>query len=257
MDYEYTIYEKKGRIAKSTLNRPEKLNAVVPEMITELIDQIDDAREDEGTRVWIVTGAGRGFCAGDDLDHLKKVFADEGGKASLPGPAGPLVLALRNFDKATIAMVNGAAIGIGCDLALCCDFVIASETARFGEVYLQRGVVPSAGNWLLPRMIGLKKAAQLLLLGDLFDAGEAEKLGLTYKIVPADQLEAETMKLAQRLSNMAPVALRFTKHAMIHGLEWNLETTLAYVSYARSVAAKFREATEAVAAYMDKRDAKF
>lgn len=257
MEYEVTTYEKKDRIARITLNRPAKLNAVIPRMMEEILAAMADARQDDNVRVLIFTGAGRGFCSGDDVEHLRKIMADEGGKPSLPGAAGPLPTALRVFEKPTIAMVNGSAIGMGCDLALMCDFIVASEKASFGELYIQRGVVPSAGNWLLPRMVGVKKAAQILMLGDIFDAREAERIGLTYKVVPPELLEAETMQLANRLANIAPVALRFTKYAIIHGLEWNLETTLGYVSYARSAAAKVGEAVEGVVAFREKRAARF
>lgn len=248
MEYKFTLYEKEAGIAKSTLNRPEKMNAILRPMIAEVEDQLEDFTEDKEAKVWIITGAGRGFCAGDDLDELKKLHGASG-EMRMPRRAARIPRLLQAIDKPTIAMVNGAAIGMGFEMALACDFIIASEKARFGEVYVQRGTLPSSGPWLLPRKIGLKNAIEIALLGELFGAEQAERYGLTYKVVPHEQLEAATMELAKKLANLPPIAYQFTKHALIRGLDWNLDTELDYIAYAREVASKAGEAVAAITAF--------
>ncbi|MFC1929378.1 enoyl-CoA hydratase/isomerase family protein [Chloroflexota bacterium] len=246
MEYKLTLYEKEDGIAKSTMNRPEKMNAVLRPMIYELEDQLQDFRDDKDAKVWVITGAGRGFCAGDDLDELKKLHGEASGEIRMPRRAARVPRLLQTIDKPTIAMVNGAAVGMGFEIALACDFIIASEKAKFGEVYIQRGTIASSGPWVLPRKVGLKNAIEICLLGELFGADQAQEYGLTYKITSAEELEATTFEFAKKLAGLPSIAYQFTKHALLHGLDWDLDAELDYVAYAREIASKAGEAAKAI-----------
>jgi 2-(1,2-epoxy-1,2-dihydrophenyl)acetyl-CoA isomerase len=248
MEYELTLYEKRNGIAKTTLNRPGKMNAILRQTIVEVEHQLEDFRADKSARVWIITGAGRGFCAGDDLEELKKLHG-KSAEVRMPRKAARIPRLLTTIDKPTIAMVNGAAVGMGFEIAIACDFMVASENARFGEVYLQRGAIASSGPWMLSRKVGLKNAIEMTLLGEVFDSKAAERYGLTYKVVPHEELEAATMKLAEKLAALPPVACQFTKHLLLKGTDWNLETALDYVAHAREVASGAGEVVEAVTAF--------
>jgi len=211
--YDGLQLDRKGHVAVITFNRPEKLNALNIDMRIGLADMARELERDVDVRAVVLTGAGRAFCAGADLSAPVGVF-----KADIAEPAGGWVMPLFWLEKPTIAAVNGVAAGGGLSAALVCDIRIASDQARFTAVWTKRGLIPdSMGSWLLPRLVGISKACELSYTGRIIDAQEALRIGMVSRVVPHDKLMAETMALAEEISQQAPIALRLTKRAFLHG----------------------------------------
>jgi len=213
------LAERQGRVEVLTLNRPDRLNAISGPMLSELAARLVAADRDPEVRVVVITGAGRGFCAGLDLqDAAGGRGPDGGGPAPGPGEfdlrdAPPTVL--HNLDTPTIAPLNGGAAGYGMDLALGCDIRIAAESSKMAPAFVRRGVLPeSGGTWLLPRLVGYGKAAEIALTGETLSAAECLQLGLVNRVVPDDVLMKETMTLAERIAANAPLAVRATKRML-------------------------------------------
>ncbi|MBI2864671.1 MAG: enoyl-CoA hydratase/isomerase family protein [Chloroflexi bacterium] len=258
MEYEDIVLAKKDGIATITLDRPERMNAFTAGMKESLPLAIDEVRRNDDLKVLVLTGAGRGFCTGADVGDLGSRAV---GSASTPYDrrnyilgVQRLVLALRGLDKPTIAMVNGPAVGAGCDLALGCDMRIASENARFGEVYIKLGVVPgNGGMYFLPRLAGVAKACELIFTGEIIDAREAERIGLVNKVVPAAELEAETMRLAARIAAGPPIAMRLAKIGIYECLTRDLASSLDYSALAMGIAQSTEDHREGTTAFKEKR----
>jgi len=234
MSYETILYDVKDRIATITLNRPDKLNAYTAIMGIELEDAFIAANEDDDVRVIIVTGAGRGFCAGADISGGAGAFDTKSGntamfqgasnsgavgqqKAAKPRRSGSgFVQTIYDSKKPSIAAFNGAAVGVGITLALPMDIKIASTEARFGFVFARRGLVPEAGSgWFLPRLVGLSQALRWCLTGRVFGADEALAGGLVTEVVPADQLMTRARELATEMAeNTAPISAAITRHML-------------------------------------------
>jgi enoyl-CoA hydratase/carnithine racemase len=211
-------YEVADRVATVTLNRPEALNAVTMDMEKLLVERLREADADPGVGCILLTGEGRGFCAGDDI---KVQWADprmEESLARLGTPEvglSPFVEVLLRGTTPTVAAVNGAAVGLGMDLALLCDIRVASPAAKFSQGYIRMGLLPDvAGLWLLPRLIGPSMAAELLLTGDIIDGHEALRLGLVSRLVEPDELVPAAAKLAGRIAAMPPLAVAATKEGI-------------------------------------------
>jgi enoyl-CoA hydratase/carnithine racemase len=227
MTYETIRYEAEGPILTLTLNRPEKLNAYTAQMGAELADAIVSADEDDDIRAVILTGEGRGFCAGADISAGAGSFdTSEGGAGAknfggaetrrLRGAGGGFVGALFNAKKATIAAFNGPAVGVGITLALPTDIKIASSAARFGFVFARRGLVPEAGSaWFLPQLVGLSQALRWCLTGRLFDADEALKGGLVSEVTAPEDLMARAREIAREIAETtAPVSIALTRQML-------------------------------------------
>ncbi len=255
MEYQTIKYIKDGRgVAKLTLNRPEVLNAMNLKMRAEQMNAFKEADSDPEVKILVITGEGRAFCAGLDVKEARETYGVK--RSPWPETAGAGDIALRNIRKITIAAVNGPAIGAGCDLALCCDFRILSEKGSLWEAYA-RLMPPSAGTWYLPRLVGLSKAMEILLLGEPVDAKEAEKLGLALKVVPHDQLENATEELITKLLKFSPTVLHFTKRAIMNGLEKGFESTMDYISYTRYICDDLGIIREAAQAIAEKREPQY
>ncbi|MBM4383413.1 MAG: enoyl-CoA hydratase/isomerase family protein [Deltaproteobacteria bacterium] len=220
--------EKRGACHWIVLNRPDAMNAVRPKTYVELTHAFEDADADRDTRFIVLSGEGRGFCAGDDFNEIflsedqhpsKRSDATLARYRSRHGAATPVVGAILACTKPTIAAINGPAVGMGMDLALLCDIRIASERAKLGSYFVRRGVIGSiGGTYLLPRIVGLSRAMELLLSGELVDAHEAERLGLVSRVVPDSELAAAVDALAEKLSWGAPLAQRAIKRVVRRGL---------------------------------------
>jgi len=255
MDFKNVLYEVKDNIAVIVLNRPDSFNALDPLTFQELLAAVKAARDDRQVRVVVITGAGKAFCAGGDMKRM------ESGTGLEPPEQRDeirtnhqIVKNIRDMEKPVIASVNGAAVGAGCDLALACDLRIASEKARFGEVFCNVGLVPDAGGtWFLPRLIGPAKAFELILTGRIIDAQEAERIGLVTKVVAPEALEAETMALAGKLAQGPPLALGMAKTAIYRGMNMDLAAELEYEAYAQSILMKTEDYQEGVRAFVEKR----
>ena len=236
-----------------TLNRPTALNAFTSVMLLQLREALDAAAEDKAVRCVVITGAGRGFCAGQDLADAP---ADIG--RLLDERYAPLALRLRHMPIPVIAAVNGVAAGAGASFALGCDLVLAADTASFIQAFAKIGLIPDCGgSWLLPRLVGRARALQLALLGDKLPAAEAVAMGLIYRCVPAAELAAAAQALAQRLAAMPVCALAETRKAFDEGLMMDFETALSAESAAQSRLAAAADFAEGKSAFLQKRTPEF
>jgi 2-(1,2-epoxy-1,2-dihydrophenyl)acetyl-CoA isomerase len=257
MGYQTILFEKNGNVGTLTLNRPEARNALDLVMRKELSDVLDEIESDSGVRVVVLTGAGGNFCAGGDVKTMKPGSGAAEGRARV-GALNKLVMRLVEFPRPVIAMVDGYAVGAGCNLALCCDLIIASDRARFGEVFAKIGLVPDGGgSWLLPRLVGMARAKELIFTADIIDAAEAGRLGLVNRIVPAAELAATTRALAERIAQGPPKVLALAKHMVNRAATSNLAEALDVEAYSQAIAISGDEHREGLSAFFEKRPAKF
>lgn len=240
-----------------TLNRPEVLNAVNDQLSLELQDAVKRVDRDAAIRCLVLTGAGRGFCSGQDLRDRAGVGEVSYGDA-LRTRYNPIILRLRTMEKPVIAAVNGVAAGAGCNLALAADLRIASDRASFIEVFSRVGLVPdSGGTYLLPRLVGLGKALELAYTADSVDAQTALQLGLVNRVVPHEDLTRETMALAKRLAGGPTKGFGLTKRGMNFALHATLEQALEYEAHLQEIAGHTADHREGVAAFLAKRPPQF
>jgi enoyl-CoA hydratase/carnithine racemase len=212
-----------------TLDRPDTLNALTVESAAELAAALEAAGADPAVRAVILTGAGAAFSAGGDIQFLQEIprMPPDRIREVVYGTFQRLTRAIRGMPKPVIAAVNGPAIGAGCEIAVAADFRIASEQARFGEVWIRLGCVPALGGmFLLPRIVGLARAAELVLTGEIIDAREALRIGLVSRVVPAPDLGAAARGLAQALAARSPHAIAAAKEALNRGLTSDLGAEL-------------------------------
>lgn len=218
MDYKEIIFEKSNQIATITFNRPDKLNAMTPRMMGELWDAIRKVEDDPNLRVTIITGAGRGFCAGQDLSSGGGTFdnLDQPQEAvERVKKEGSAIKRYFSLNKPVIVAINGPVVGVGVTIILPFDIRIASESARIGIVFNRRGVIPEfASPWLLPRIIGISKAAELMYTGRILNAKEALEFGLVSRVVPDDKLMDVAKELAEEILLCAPVSVALTKRML-------------------------------------------
>lgn len=219
------IYEKKGRIATITFNRPEAFNAMDPPTLQEFSASLADFRDDEESWVLIVTGAGeKAFCAGADIKTMIPLMRQWREK---PWLMPPTIVRGMELWKPVIGAINGVALGGGCEIALACDLRIASEKASFGTPEVKLGLIPGwGGTQRLPRVIPLARAAEVLLTGQAIDAQEAYRLGLVNKVVPAAQLMPAAQEMAETISKNGPLAVRAAKEALVKTKSLSLEEGL-------------------------------
>jgi len=233
------------------------MNALTGVTYQEAEQALNEADADNDVRAVIITGAGRGFCSGDDVRALPGAPTPEQlaqRKIPTKGKPTPFAAALLSFNKPLIAAVNGAAVGWGVDLALMCDIRIASDKARFGEVYVLRGLIADIAGWLLlPRIVGLSKAYELLLTGDIIDAQEALRIGLVTKVVPPDDLIPTARELAVKMAHLPPVAVRMTKEAIRKGLDYDLPALGEYHAHALGVLFATEDFKEGSTAVLERR----
>ena len=258
MGYETLDIERRGSITTLTLNRPEARNALDLVMRRELLTTLDELDADAACRVVILTGAGGHFSAGGDVKTMaaKRHTAAEG-RARVES-LNRFVIRLFEFPKPTIAMVDGFAVGAGCNIALGCDVVIASDRARFGEVFAKIGLVPDGGGtWLLPRLVGLAKAKELVFSADIIDAAEALRIGLVNRVVPAAELEKTTRALAARIAAGPPGALSLAKALLNRSATVDLGTSLGLEAYAQAQTITSEDHAEGVRAFLEKRPPRF
>ena len=259
--YEGLIFKKEGSIAILTLNLPDKLNPINPRLSQEVLPRIiEEVRQDDDIRVLIITGAGTGFCSGVDLrsmeniDLARKEIAERSRRSFL-APPGLFTLVLRRLEKPTIAAINGVAAGAGLSLAMACDIRIASEHARFGSLFIKRGLVPDSGlTYYLPQAIGTSKALELMLTGDIIDAKEAERIGLVSRVVPHEDLMQVTGELARKIATGSPIAIELTKCAVYKGSVDRLESQFDFEDHALRICSDTEEFKEGVSSFFDKKE---
>lgn len=256
MAYETLLSERADGVLTLTLNRPDVLNAVTDTMLAELQDAFRNAERDASVRCVVLTGAGRGFCAGQDLNARSE--AADGRRVSvgehLRHGYNPLVRRIRAIEKPVIAAVNGVAAGAGANLALACDIRMASETASFVQAFVKIGLVPdSGGTVFLPLLVGYAKAAELAFTGDRIGAAEAHRLGLVNQVVPAAELTEAAHALAARLAALPTRAIGLTKRAFNRAMMPHLDEILDYEADMQELASRTHDYTEGVAAFREKR----
>ena len=252
------LFEKDGHVATITLNRPDRMNAISGEMLGGLSDRLRECDEDVDTRCIILTGAGRGFCAGLDLkDQISGQGLDvEGGGGSFKiGDTPPFVL--RRIDSPVICALNGPAAGYGMDLALGCDILIASEQAKFA-CPVRRGVIPeSGGTWILPRLVGWQKASEIILMARTLDAGRILELGLANKVVAHDDVMTVARAWAGELAANAPLAVAAAKRAMRLGMDTPFEANSHHVMAELLQLFRTRDFAEGLKSFIEKREPKY
>ena len=257
MTYQTLLLEKRDMVARLTINRPDKLNALNDVVVSELSAAAADLRADRDVRGVILTGAGpKAFVAGADIGDLAKQGVMDGRQRALNGQQ--MLYAFERMGKPVLAAVNGFALGGGCELAMACHIRIASENAKFGQPEVNLGITPGyGGTQRLPRIVGKGNALYLLLTGEHVGAAEALRMGLVSKVVPADQLMAEAEKLMKILVAKSPAALALTMEAVDRGLETTLEDGLRIEADAFGLVASTSDMKEGLTAFLEKRPARF
>ncbi len=258
--YENILFGISGGIATLTLNRPDKLNSFTQAMHLEVRDAFEKIRADQTVRVLVLTGSGRGFCAGQDLSDRAVV---PGGEPVDLGDSvekfyAPLVLAIKELPMPVICAVNGVAAGAGANLALACDIVLAAKSATFIEAFCKLGLIPdTGGTWHLPRLIGLPRATGLAMLGEKLTADRAEQWGLIWKALPDETLMTEAMAMAEHFACAPTKGLAFTKRAFQQSYGNSLPDQLALEGQMMRELGRSHDYREGVDAFVNKRTPHF
>ncbi|HSV84024.1 MAG TPA: crotonase/enoyl-CoA hydratase family protein [Ramlibacter sp.] len=260
---DFLIYEQDGPLVTLTMNLPEKHNPLTGNSaVAELLAAIDRIHDDQGVRCVIITGNGPSFSAGGNIRDMKRQATPEVSAMQLRHEyrrgLQRLTLGLFNLEVPTIAAINGNAIGLGLDVACMCDIRIASERAKFAESFVKLGIIPGDGGaWLLPRVIGLSRAAELAFTADTIDAQQALAWNLVSRVVPHEELLPAARELAGRITQHASHGLRLTKRLMREGLRSSLDTVLELSAMYQAVCHKTADHSEAVNAFLEKRAPSF
>jgi enoyl-CoA hydratase len=243
-------------IGTITLNRPDRLNALSNELSGDLVDALTRVAADREVRAVVITGAGRAFSAGGDVDGMRRHVEAAGGSAirDLLQAGARVVSLLQGMSKPTIAAINGPAVGAGGSLALACDLRIASAAASFGLVFSRLGLVPDwGGTYFLPRLVGTGKALELILSGDIIDANEAARLGIFNRVVPAEQLDGAARELAKTFAAKSPLALTLARQAVHNSMNMSLDQVLDLEIGNQMRCFAGADAKEGIAAFLEKR----
>ena len=249
------LVERDEGVVTVTMNRPEKKNAVNAAMWRQLHECFLEVAQRATDRVVVLTGAGGSFCSGADLTP---VAASDDHPLALMRQVADVALALHRIPQPTIAKVHGMAAGAGCNMALGCDLIVASDEARFSEIFARRGLsIDFGGSWLLPRLVGLHRAKELALLADIISAKEALELGLVNRVVPVVELDNFVDRWARRLAAGPPIALSMTKSLLNHSLEASLDEALESEGRCQVVNFSTRDTAEALLAFTEKREPRF
>ena len=242
-----------NQVARVTLVRPDKLNAFTREMALALQDALDICAGDPAIRAVYLTGEGKGFCAGQDLAEVTDPDGP-GMDRILKEQYNPIVRRISRLAKPVVAAVNGVAAGAGANIALCCDIVVAAQSASFVQAFSRIGLIPdSGGTYMLPRLIGWQKASALAMLGDKVSATEAERMGMIYKVLPDDVFAYESWQLALRLAAMPTRGLALTKEALQRSFTQTLDQQLETEDELQQQAARTSDYKEGVQAFLEKR----
>lgn len=256
MAYELIQLIVENGIATITLNRPP-MNPLNTQVVRELALAADEIQADPSVKAVIITGAGdRAFAAGADISEMINFSPLEA--YSFCQSFRTAFSKIENLEKPVIAAINGAAFGGGCELALCCDFRLAADTAKFGQPELNLGVIPGAGGTQrLSRLLGVAKAKELIFLGDIFDAAAAEKIGLVNKVIPAASLQEEARKFAERLASKPAAAMKMAKAAINNGVDLDITTALTLEIQNFTIAFASDDRKEGMGAFVEKRKPNF
>jgi 2-(1,2-epoxy-1,2-dihydrophenyl)acetyl-CoA isomerase len=272
MAYKALRIDREGQVAIVTLNRPDAGNALDFRLMVEVDDAMRVVGEDADVRAVVLTGAGKNFCTGVDLGmftNAEALVEKEGGEPEIQpqpddqtygkGTVVGAVVRIRAMPKPVIAAINGAVVGAGLSLVLGCDMRIASELARFGMVFVKRGIVPdTGGSFTLPRIVGLPKACELVLTGETIDAAEAGRIGLVSKVVPHDDLLKEALALAGNVAKNPPLAVKMAKENLYQAMaETDILGQMKREEASQSILLNTEDFQEAAVAFLEKREPKF
>lgn len=257
-EFETILYEKKGNVAIITLNRPEKLNALNSKMNRDLKYAFREAKEDSSVRAIVLTGAGRGFCSGADIsDFAGGVTLEDFKKMTEQGIMPETIITpydLIDVPKPIVAAVNGVAVGFGTNILLNCDIIIASEAASFGEFFVRMGLIPDMnGCLLLPMLLGIHKAKELIFTGERINAQEALRIGLVNKVVPPEQLMSTAMELANKLAEAPPLAIAMSKKLIHEGFRKIFDEMMAKEVQFQAQLYASEDHREAAVSFLEKR----
>ncbi len=260
MSYQHILFEIEQGVAELTLNRPDCLNSFNADMHEEVRSAMKTVRSDESIRCLLLTGAGRGFCAGQDLSD-RNVAVDAGPPdlgLSISKNYNPLIRSIMNLEMPVICAVNGVAAGAGANIALACDIVLAARSASFVQAFCKIGLLPdSGGTWSLPQMVGLARAKGLAMLGDKLSAEQAETWGLIWRCIDDDALMTEARTMARHLATQPTQGLAYIKKALHAGASNTADAQLELECQLQTVAGKSNDYREGVAAFMEKRKPEF
>ncbi len=255
MDYETVKLTTDGAVATITMNRPEVLNAMTTQLGVDIRDALRVVRRDETLKVLVLTGEGKAFCAGGDMDEVLRVnadpiLADRAVKAILE-----CIEEIRTLDIPVISRINGDAYGGGTTLALACDFKIAVETAKFGFLFVRVGLAgaDAGATYLIPRLVGPTRAAEMLMLGEVIEAPDAYRMGMLTRVVPPESLDDEVGRFVKKILNGPTLAIKMTKKALAGCLEKDLTTELDFECYAQTLCIQSADAREGIKALVEKR----
>jgi enoyl-CoA hydratase len=252
MAYENIILEKEENIAVITFNRPEAMNALNNQTRAEFREAISDVAGDDDVKVLILTGSGKSFVAGSDIKEFH---------ATTPYAAHNILRLgemVEKLEKPVIAAVNGFCLGGGCEIAMGCDIIIASEKAKFGQTEINIGIIPGGGGTQrLQRLIGVCRAKELIFTGDIIRADEADRIGLVNRVVPMDELMSTAKEMAAKIATKSSAALKLAKTAINRGMQTNLESGLKYEYELYSISLSLEDKAEGVNAFLEKRKPKF
>lgn len=253
----FVIVHDQGAVRTVTMSNPGRMNAAPLDGWSQLADAFSDF-DASGQRVMVLTGEGDNFCAGADMNRERNGRASAAENVARMKEITRAATALHRLSKPTIAAVDGVAVGAGMNLAIGCDFVIATERARFAEIFVKRGLtVDFGGTWLLPRLVGLMRARELALTGRVFGASEAAEYGLLTEVVAVEELSAKVGALAEALAAGAPLAQAFIKRALDRSSSFTFEQALAFEEQAQALLSASEDSSEGASAFVEKRQPEF
>ena len=256
MDFKNLLITKDQNVAILTINRPKALNALNTELLNELDMAFDNLEMDPEVFVIILTGEGKAFVAGADIGEMKDKSPEEAREFGMLG--SKVFRKLELMDKTVIAAVNGFALGGGCELAMSCDIILAGEKAKFGQPEVGLGITPGfAATQRLPRIVGIKKAKELILTGDMIGAEEAGKIGLVNHVVPQEELMTKAIEMAKNIASKGQIAVRYAKSAINRGIETDMDTGNAIETDLFALCYANEDQKEGMAAFLEKRKAEF
>ncbi|MBI1287829.1 MAG: 2-(1,2-epoxy-1,2-dihydrophenyl)acetyl-CoA isomerase [Flavobacteriales bacterium] len=252
MTFEDLRFHIQDGVALIELNRPDKLNSFNNSMGSNLQTALDHCMENDEVRCVLLTGAGRGFCAGQDLEEAVSGISEI--EEHVETKYNPIVRKIRAIEKPVIAAVNGVAAGAGANLAYCCDIVLATESAKFIQSFVNIGLIPdTGGTYFLPRLVGLHRASVMMMLGEKMTAEEAKELGLVYKVFPDGELMSGALELAKRMAQMPTRGIGLTKKALNYSLHNTMNEQLAVERDLQGEAGRTADNAEGILAFLEKR----
>ena len=251
------LFDIKDGVGKITLNRPEKFHSIIRELALEFQNSLDKCINDGNVRAVLITAKGKAFCAGQDLEEATNPNAPNITKI-IQEHYNPIIRKIRCLEKPVIAAVNGVAAGAGASIALCCDIIVAKESASFVQAFSKIGLIPDSGaTFFLPRLIGSQKATAIMMTADKINSKEAEKMGMIYKTFPDESFESESWNLAKKLAKMPTKGLALTKKLLNSSYSNNLEEQLKIEENYQKQAADTADFKEGVSAFLEKRKPNF